>query len=86
MIRLTLVTNALRGTPEEFATDDLGEALTEYGRRHFAGGPPNSGPEKWIVAFVVENGEARMTRDEAVRELSQIASVEKFRAARETSG
>lgn len=81
MIRLTLVTDAQRGTPEEFDTDDLGVAIAEYSRRHFGAGA-NAGPEKWVVAFVVEQGEARMGDGEAARRFSDIAGIERFRATR----
>lgn len=81
-IRLTLVSNNMRSEPVEFDTDDLGEALAEYGRRHFGSGD-NAGPETWIVAFVVEQGDARMPRGKQAESFRDIASIEQYRAHRE---
>lgn len=81
-IRLTLVSNHMRSEPVEFDTDDLGEALAEYGRRHFGSGD-NAGPETWIVAFVVEQGDARMPRGKQAESFRDIASIEQYRAHRE---
>lgn len=85
MIRLTLVSNNMRSEPRTFDTDDLGEALAQYGRRHF-GLPPNAGPEVWVAAFVIERGDARMDRGEQAAKFRDLANIEAYRAHRDEAG
>lgn len=81
-IRLAFVTENCTFEAKEYATDDLGEALAAYGAEHLSGGPPNSGPESWVLCFIVEQGEARMSQEERLRRFRELLSIEQFRATR----
>lgn len=88
MIKLTLITQYTHAKPEEFDTDDLGEALAQYGERHFKLNPDkpypanNAGPDAWIIAFVVERNGVYLTLEEQVQELESITSLERYHATR----
>lgn len=88
MIRLTFVSDGVRGVPQDYDTDDLAEALAQDAARGFrlhrdrAYPENNRGPDKWVVAFVVERDEHRYDPDELVGEFKRIASLEGLRRSR----
>lgn len=87
MIRLTFVSDTHRGFVDEYDTDDLAEALSLQADRGFRlkpleegkPGSDNRGPETWIIAFIVERDEARLTQDEIVATFARISTLECIR-------
>lgn len=80
MIRLTFVSNHVRGSTQEYDTDTLREALKEFADRNFKGDTPqSSGPQKWLFAVVVERDEL-FAPDELVDRLHDLFDVEQCRA------
>jgi hypothetical protein len=76
VIALTFTTTNLRSAREEFDTDDLGEAVADFARRHFKSG----GLDAWVFALVVERDGVYLTRDEVADKLHELADSELSRA------
>lgn len=87
MIRLTFVSDTQRIFVDEYDTDDLAEALTAQAERGFRlkepeDGKPfsdNRGPETWVIAFIVERDDARLSQQEIVATFKRIANLEELR-------
>lgn len=77
MIALTFTTSNIRAAREEFDTDDLGEALAQFGHKHFGS---DDRLDTWVFALAVERGDARLSRDEIAQKLADLARIEEFRA------
>lgn len=86
-IRITFIGDTHRGSPREYDTDDLAEALThaaEGFRLHpnEEGAATNRGPDTWLFCLLVERDGERMTLAGIEHRLQDILSLERLRAER----
>lgn len=87
MIRITWVSENVRGIPREFHEDDddgptdLPGAMTEFLKTSFAGDHPSPGSGPLVVALVIERDGTQLDYHEVADALQRIVSMERTRAA-----
>lgn len=79
MIHLTYVSDNVRGSREPYSTDHAGEAFAKAAAKWYASGGEHPADHA-VFVVVIERDDCELSRAEVLREIEQIASMERTRA------